>query len=50
MFSQLTDATVDILVAAGAGVSLQDDEDKLRFVSATDEDTSKFERLQLHLT
>lgn len=43
---QLTDATVEVLGVAGAGVSLQDDSGGLRFVSATDEDTSKVERVQ----
>jgi GAF domain-containing protein len=43
---QLTDRSVDVLGVAGAGVSLQDDSGKLRFVSATDEDSSKVERVQ----
>lgn len=43
---QLTDRCVDVLDVAGAGVSLQDDGGKLRFVSATDEDSSQVERAQ----
>jgi len=43
---QLTDRTVEILGAAGAGVSLVDDDGKLRFVSATGEHTATVERVQ----
>lgn len=43
---QLTDATVEVLGTAGAGVSLMEEGGELRFVSATDEDTSKVERVQ----
>ena len=43
---QLTDATVEVLGTAGAGVSLMEEGGQLRFVSATDEDTSTVERVQ----
>lgn len=43
---QLTDATVEVLGSAGAGVSLMEKGGELRFVSATDEDTSTVERVQ----
>lgn len=46
---QLTDRTVEILGVAGAGVSLVDDGGRLRFVSATGENTTSLERLQEEL-
>ncbi|MBW3601273.1 MAG: GAF and ANTAR domain-containing protein [Actinobacteria bacterium] len=46
---QLCDRSLDILPVTGAGVMLADDEDKLRFVSASDETIREIERAQIAL-
>lgn len=44
---QLTDQVVDVLGVDGAGISLREDADQLRFVAATDERASRAENAQI---
>ena len=44
---RLTDQVVDVLEVDGAGISLREDPDQLRFVTATDERASRVENAQI---
>ncbi|MDP9023589.1 MAG: GAF and ANTAR domain-containing protein [Actinomycetota bacterium] len=46
---RLCDRSLEILPVTGAGVMLADEEDKLRFVSASDETIREIERAQIEL-